>query len=228
MYNWDYIKEQISNIICKHTKKFEPEKIAPRADEIIDAWLDGKAWDEILSNDKSPDEDATNLAKGAAHLDLAISFLTKIGHIGNRALESQSSDRNGQIQTRGSMSNEASYSAKLSNSLRPISIQMQSASKALKSNDLGLIAILSGTNENPPLPKGRKANFTALNVTKACAMIFEDGTSLKATNTRNHYPERASGAGSFYSFVSDIFMFLEIKANAEHFIRQLRSEEIRK
>jgi len=202
--------------------------IASRADEIIDAWLDGKAWDEILSNDKSPDEDATNLAKAAAQLDLAITFLTKIGHIGNRVLESQSTDRNGQIQTLRYMSNEVSYSARLANTLRPLSIQIQSASKALKSNDLGLVALLSGTNENPPRPKGRKPNFTALNVTKACAKIFEEGTGLNAKIARLHHVESGSEKGLFHPFVSEIFMFLENKANAEHFIRQLRSEEIRK
>jgi len=221
MYNWDYIKEQISEIICKHTTKFLPELIASRADDIIDAWLDGKSWDEIISNDKSPDEDATNLAKAAAKLDLAISFLMKIGHIGNCALEGQSIDRDSQIQTPRYMSNEASYSAKLANSLRPLSIQMQSASKALKSNDLGLVAVLSGTNENPPRPKGRKPNFTALNVTKACAKIFEEGTGLNAKIARLHHVERGSEKGLFHPFVSEIFMFFEIDANAEHFIRKL-------
>lgn len=228
MHNWGHINEQISNIICKHTTKFEPEQIASKADKVIDAWLDGKAWDEILSNDKSPDEDAANLAKAAAQLDLVISFLTKIGHIGNRALESQSTDRNSQSQTPRYMQHEPSYSAKLASSLRPLSIQMQSASKALKSNDLGLVAILSGTNENPPLSKGRKPNLTALNVTKACAAIFEAGTDLKAKMTRNPYTENTSEKGAFHSFVSEIFKFLEIEANPEHFIKKLSSEEIRK
>ena len=228
MYNWDYIEEHISEIIVKHTTISDPELVMAKTNSIVDAWLDGKSFEKIIANDKPPNEDADKLMEASAHLDLAIKSLMKIGRVGNRALLSKSNDDISQKRTRGYTQTEASYSEILAKSLLPLSNHIKSASSLIKHDDLGLVAILSNTKKNPPRKKGRKQNFTALNVTRACAVIFEAGTGLKAKITRNTYVDSSTAGGAFHAFLSEVFKFLEIKASAEHFIKELRSEEMRK
>ena len=52
--NWQYIEEEISNIILKHTSKIECSATADHANAIIDAWQFGKSFEKIISEDKPP------------------------------------------------------------------------------------------------------------------------------------------------------------------------------
>ena len=79
MYNWDYIEQEISKIVLKHTTKITLENVGEFTTAIIDAWLNGISFEHILANEKPADEDAENLIKAAAQIDLAIKWINRTG-----------------------------------------------------------------------------------------------------------------------------------------------------
>jgi len=206
MYNWDYIKQEISEIILKHTTKISSDDAGEFTATIIDAWLSGISFENIVANEKPADVDEENLKKAAAQIDLAIKSIAKVGYLGKLALKKQMPED-------------------LIQSLEPLSEQLKVAANMLNSSDRGLIAILSGVDENPQKEPGRKRNFTAHNITEACAIVFQTGTNSKASVTRSAYSDSLTAEGKFHSFLSEIFELLEISASAEHCIKELRTEE---
>ena len=206
MYNWDYIEQEISKIVLKHTTKITSENVGEFTTSIVDAWLNGISFEHILANEKHPDEDASNLIKAAAQIDLAIKSIEKLGYLGTLALKKQTPDD-------------------LRKSLGPMSEQLNAAAKQLDKSDRGMISILSGDNKNPPKELGRKRNLAALYVTRQCAHVFEAGTNSKASLTRSAYDEDSLSGGKFYKFLTEVFELLEINANIEYCIKLLKSEK---
>lgn len=206
MYNWDYIEQEISKIVLKHTTKITSENVGEFTTSIVDAWLNGISFEHILANEKHPDEDAENLIKAAAQIELAIKSIEKLGYLGTLALKKQTPDD-------------------LRKSLAPISEQLYAAAENLDRSDRGMISILSGENENPPKALGRKQNLTALYVTRQCAHVFKIGTNNKASLTRSAYAKDPLSGGKFYKFLTEVFDLLEISANIEYCIKQLTSEK---
>lgn len=206
MYNWDYIEQEISEIVLKHTAKITSENVGEFTTSIVDAWLNGISFEHILANEKPADEDAENLKKAAAQIDLAIKSIEKLGYLGTLALKKQTPDD-------------------LRKSLAPMSEQLNAAAKQLDKSDRGMISILSGDNKNPPKELGRKRNLAALYVTRQCAHVFEAGTNNKASLTRSAHDEDPLSGGKFYKFLTKVFELLEINANIEYCIKLLKSEK---
>jgi hypothetical protein len=206
MYNWDYIEQEISKIVLKHTTKITLENVGEFTTAIIDAWLNGISFEHILANEKPADEDAENLIKAAAQIDLAIKSIEKLGYLGTLALKKLTPDD-------------------LRKSLAPMSEQLNAAAKQLDKSDRGMISILSGDNKNPPKELGRKRNLAALYITRQCAHVFEVGTNNKASLTRSAHDENPLSGGKFYKFLTEVFELLEINANIEYCIKLLKSEK---
>lgn len=206
MYNWDYIEQEICKIVLNHTTKFDCDDLAEFSNAIIDAWLTGISIEDIISNEKPADEDKENLIKAAVQIDLAIKSIEKIGYLGTLALRKQMPED-------------------LLVPLAAVSEQIKAAANMLDSSDRGLIAILSGVDDNPDKQRGRKHNLVAFNVTSACADVFEAGTNYKATLTRNAYAKDPLKDGKFHQFLTEIFDFLEIRANVEYCIKGLSLEK---
>ena len=226
--NWHYIEEQLSKIIFNHTSKIKANAASEYANAIIDAWQTGKSIEKILSGDKPPEKDQENLKKAAAKLSQARELLLQIGHLGSVALEKQS-----QIAAHDKLKHkyrltENSYSEILANSLSPIAHQIEEAAKKLNASDRGLVAVLSGSETNPPRKKGRKQKTTAHYIAKICADIFKAGTDYNISITRDPLADTNVSGGKFHNFLAEVFNFLEIEASAEHCIKELLKEEKKK
>ena len=222
MHDWGYIADEIEKIIDRYTTKPGLEDTRASTNAIIDAWLDGKSFDNIVKNDRQPEQDQEELIRAAAQLDLAIKSISKVGYLGTKALEDINAARNYQLPA------EDEYREALLKSLRPISRQLKKAADKITSSDRGMIAILSGNEENPPVKLGRKQNHTALNISRMCATIFEARTDKQATVTHNPVDDTDTATGLFHRFLTEIFEFLEVEANPEHFIKKLRAEQKQK
>lgn len=219
--NWHHIEAEISEIILKHTSKIEANNITKHAKTIIDAWQFGKSFEKIVSDDKPPETDQENLKKAAATLLRARELLLKVGHHGSVALEKQSQVNADDKLKQEYRLTENSYSEILANSLLPISDQIKEAAQMLRSSDLGLIAILSGSETNPLPQKGRKRKAIAHDITEICAEIFKAGTDDKISITHNAIASKNVSGGKFHAFLTEIFKLLEINANVEHCIKEL-------
>ena len=223
--NWHYIEGEVSKLIIKHTSKIEAHNTTAYANAIIDAWQFGKSFEKIMSEDKPPEKDQENLKKAAAKLSQASELLLKIGHHGSIALEKQSQiNAHDKLRQEYRLS-ENSYSEILANSLSPIAHQIEEAAKMLNASDRGLIAVLSGSETNPPRKKGRKQKTTAHYITKICADIFKAGTDHNISITHDPYTDTNVAGGKFHTFVSEVFALLEVEANVEHYIKKLLTEE---
>ena len=225
MHNYGYIEAEISKIIEKHTTKLEPDYVKRSANMIIDAWQDGKSVDQIVKNDKPPKLDQENLSKAAAQLDLAIKSISKVGYIGSATLKTLGNVDGAKLDQQRI---EDDGRDDIINALRPISKKLKAAANKITSSDRGMIAILSGNDENPPLKLGRKKNLTAHSIARICATIFEVGTGASATVTHNPIKETNTATGAFHMFLMNVFEFLEVDANAEHVIKKLRAEQKQK
>ena len=223
--NWHYIEEEISKLIMKHTSKFEANDTADHANTIIDAWQFGKSFEKIVSGDKPPDKDQENLKKAAAKLLQARELLLQVGHHGSVALEKQSQvNANDKLRQEYRLT-ENSYSEILANSLSAMSHQIEEAAKMLNASDRGLIALLSGSETNTPPKRGRKQKTTAHYITKICATIFRAGTDHKISITHDPYAHTNVAGGKFHTFLSEVFVLLEVEANVEHCIKAVLTEE---
>jgi len=223
--NWHYIEEEISKLIMKHTSKIEANDTAEYANLIIDAWQFGKSFEKIMFGDKPPEKDKANLKKAAAKISQARELLLKVGHLGSAALEKQSHiNAHDKLKLEYRLS-ENSYSGILSNSLSPIAHQIEEAAKMLNASDRGLIAVLSGSEKNPPPKKGRKPKTTAHHIAKICADIFKAGTDYNISITHDPYVDTDVAGGKFHTFLSEVFALLEIEANVEHCIKELLTEK---
>jgi len=219
MHDWGYIAGNIEKIIEKYATKPGLEDTIASTNAIIDAWLDGTSFDNIVKNDRPPEQDQEDLMRAAAQLNLAIKSISKVGYLGTKVL--------GDIDAGTSNQNLAEDDCReaIVNALRPISKQLTKAAGQITSSDRGMIAILSGNEENPPVRLGRKQNRTALNISRICATIFEARTDKQATVTHNPVDDTATATGPFHMFLTEIFEFLEVEANPEHFIKKLRAEQ---
>lgn len=223
--NWHYIEAEVSKLIMKHTSKIEANNTTAYANAIIDAWQFGKSFEKIVSGDKPPEKDQENLEKAAAKLSQARELLLKVGHRGSIALEEQSQiNAHDKLKQEYRLS-ENSYSEILANSLLPIAHQIKEAAKMLNASDRGLIAVLSGSDTNPPPRKGRKQKTTAYYITRICADIFKAGTDFNISITHDPYTDTNVAGGKFHTFLSEVFALLEIEANVEHYIKELLTEE---
>lgn len=223
--NWQYIEEEISNIILKHTSKIECSATANHANAIIDAWQFGKSFEKIISEDKPPKKDQENLKKAASKISEARELLLQIGYHGSTALEKQSQiTANNKLKQKYRLC-ENSYSEILANSLSPISHQLKEAANLINASDRGLITALSGAETNPPPERGRKPKTTAHSIAKICATIFKTGTGNRISITHNPYADTNVAGGKFHTFLTEVFKLLEVKANAEHCIKELLTEE---
>ena len=223
--NWHYIEAEISKLIMKHTSKIEAHNTIAYANSIIDAWQFGKSFEKIIAGDKPPEKDQEHLKKGAAKLSQARELLLKVGHYGSVALEMHSQVKAHDKLKQEYRLSENSYSEILANSLSPIAHQIDEAAKMLNASDRGLIAVLSGSETNPPPKKGRKPKTTAHYITRICADIFIAGTDHNISITHDPYTDTNVAGGKFHTFVSEIFALLEIEANVEHYIKKLLTEE---
>lgn len=223
--NWHYIEAQISKVIMEHTTKIDANDITEHANILIDAWQFGKSFEKIVSGDQPPERDQENLKKAAAKLLHARELLLLVGHHGSVALEKQFQVNAHDKYKQEYRSSENSYSEILANSLLPISDQIKEAAKMLHSSDRGLIAILSGSETNPPPQKGRKRKAIAHDITKICAEIFKAGTGDKISITHNATANKNVSGGKFHTFMTEIFKLLEINANVEHCIKELIKEK---
>jgi len=223
--NWHYIEAEISKLIMKHTSKIETYATADYANTIIDAWQFGKSFEKIVSGDKPPEKDQEKLKKAAAKLSQAKELLLQVGHHGSVALQKQSQINAHYKLKQEYRLSENSYSEILANSLSPISHQIKEAAKMLNVSDRGLIAVLSGSETNPPPRNGRKPKTTAYYITKICADIFKAGTDYNVSITHKTYTDTDVAGGKFHTFLTEVFALLEIEANAEHYIKEMLTEE---
>ena len=223
--NWHYIEAEISKLIMKHTSKIETYATADYANTIIDAWQFGKSFEKIVSGDKPPEKDQEKLKKAAAKLSQAKELLLQVGHHGSVALQKQSQINAHYKLKQEYRLSENSYSEILANSLSPISHQIKEAAKMLNASDRGMIAVLSGSETNPPPKKGRKQKTTAHHITKICADIFKAGTDYNVSITHKTYTDTDVAGGKFHTFLTEVFALLEIEANAEHYIKEMLTEE---
>ena len=223
--NWHYLEAEISKLIMQHTSKITASETTDYANAIIDAWQFGKSFEKIVSGDKPPEKDQENLEKAAAKLSQARELLLKVGHHGSIALEKQSQiNAHDKLKQEYRLS-ENSFSEILANSLLPIAHQIEEAAKMLNASDHGLIAVLSGSETNPPRNKGRKRKTTAHYIAKICADIFKAGTDNNISITHDPYTDTNVAGGKFHTFLSEVFALLEIEANVEHNIKKLLTEE---
>ena len=223
--NWHYIEAEISKLIMKHTSKIETYATADYANTIIDAWQFGKSFEKIVSGDKPPEKDQEKLKKAAAKLSQAKELLLQVGHHGSVALQKQSQINAHYKLKQEYRLSENSYSEILANSLSSISHQILEAAKMLNASDRGLIAVLSGSETNPPPKKGRKQKTTAHYITKICASIFKAGTDHNISITYDPHADKNVSGGKFHMFLTEMFKLLEINANVEHCIKEQLKEE---
>ena len=202
-----------------HISKIKAHDTAEYANAIIDAWQFGKSFEKIMSGDRPPEKDQEHLKKAAAKLSQARGLLLQIGYHGSVALEKQSQiNAHDKLKQEYRLS-ENSFSEILANSLLPIAHQIEEAAKMPNASDRGLIAVLSGSETNPPRKKGRKRKTTAHYIAKICADIFKAGTDNNISITHDPYTDTNVAGGKFHTFLSEVFALLEIEANVEHNIK---------
>ena len=84
--NWENTIPVLSKICAKHFPAIGDQKCNGHGNTIWSAFIDGKAVEHIVNNDKQPVEDIEQLYKIANQIRLAIAGFEKVGPIGLNAL----------------------------------------------------------------------------------------------------------------------------------------------
>ena len=224
--NWENTIPVLSKICAKHFPTIGDQKCKGHGNTIWSAFVDGKAVEYIVNNDKQPVEDIEQLYKIANQIRLAIAGFEKVGLIGLNALSDVFTE---DLKKRDLPSIDClDSSERIQNHLSKLQNIIDKTVKQIDPDALTLMAQLAGSNENITTKVGRKQLETAANVTDTAADIYKNETGNEATWSLDPYDEKDPLQEGFPCFLNDIFSALSITANVERQIKNFRKDKTKK
>lgn len=224
--NWENTIPVLSKICAKHFPAIEDQECKGHGNTIWSAFVDGKAVEHIVNNDKQPVEDIEQLYKIANQIRLAIAGFEKVGPIGLNALSDVLTE---DLKKRDLPSIDyLDSSERIQNHLSKLQNIIDKTVKQIDPDALTLMAQLAGSNENITTKVGRKQLETAANVTDTAADIYKNETGNEATWSLDPYDEKDPLQEGFPCFLNDIFSALSITANVERQIKNFRKDKTKK
>ena len=224
--NWENTIPLLSKICAKHFPAIGNQQCNAHGNTIWSAFVDGRAVEYIVNNDKQPVDDIEQLSKIANQIRLAITGFKKVGPIGLNALSDVFTE---DLKKRNFPS--VDYLEPHQRVLDHLSQLQSIIDKAVKQIDpetLTPMAQLAGSHQNMSTKVGRNSLETAAHVTNTAAEIYEKEIGRKATWSVDAYNRKDPLDSGFPSFLNDIFSVLLITANVERQIKNYRKDKTKK